>query len=161
MQPYYGQIDQLGVDLQYTRDAWLWKLEGIVRESDTDSFAAAVGGLEYTVYQIHNSSADLGLLLEYQYDARAKTEPLTVADNDVFVGTRLALNDVQNTSALLGLAYDVKTGATFINVEAERRIGDNYVVEIRARLFSGAEHDDPMFAIASDDYLQLQLSRYF
>jgi len=159
--PYYGQIDQLGVDLQYTRDAWLWKLEAIVRDGETDSFAAAVGGLEYTVYQIRDSSADLGLLLEYQYDARAKTEPLTVADNDVFVGTRLALNDVQDTSALLGFAYDVDTGATFVNVEAERRIGNNYVVEIRARLFSGAGHDDPMFAIANDDYLQLQLSRYF
>ncbi len=30
--PLYEVIQQLSVDLQYTRGAWLWKLEGIVRE---------------------------------------------------------------------------------------------------------------------------------
>ena len=25
--PHYDQIDQFGIDLQYTRDAWLWKLD--------------------------------------------------------------------------------------------------------------------------------------
>jgi hypothetical protein len=159
--PYYDQIEQIGVDLQYTHEAWLWKLEAIVRDGALDSFAAAVGGVEYTVYQIRESSADLGLLFEYQYDARSDSEPLTLADNDVFVGTRLAFNDVQDSTALLGFAYDVDTGATFVNIEADRRLGNDYVVELRGRFFTGVERDDPMFAVASDDYLQLQLSRYF
>jgi hypothetical protein len=159
--PYYDQIEQVGVDLQYTREAWLWKLEAIARDSTTDSFAAAVGGVEYTVYQIRDSAANLGLLIEYQYDGRAESEPLTLADNDVFVGARLALNDVQNSSALIGFAHDLDTGATFASIEAERRFGDSYVVELRARLFSGADSNDPMFAVSDDDYLQLQLSRYF
>ena len=107
------------------------------------------------------SNADLGLLLEYQYDGRASTEPLTLADNDVFVATRFALNDVQDSTALMGVAYDLDTGATFMNVEAERRIGENYVLELRARFFTNVDVDDPMFIIADDDYLQLQLSRYF
>jgi len=159
--PYYDLIDQVGVDLQYTRDAWLWKLEAIARDGATDSFGAAVGGVEYTVYQLRNSATDLGLLLEYQYDGRAITEPLTLADNDVFVGARLAFNDVQDSTALLGLSYDVDTGATFVNIEADRRFGQNYVAELRVRLFSDADRDDPVFAISSDDYLQLQFSRYF
>ena len=159
--PHYDLIDQLGVDLQYTRDAWLWKLEAIGRETANDSFAAAVGGVEYTIYQLLDSSSDLGLLLEYQYDGRDRTEPLTLADNDLFVAARFALNDMQDSSALMGVAYDVDTGATFMNVEAERRIGNNYVLELRARFFTAAETDDPMFVITNDDYLQLQLSRYF
>jgi hypothetical protein len=159
--PHYDLIDQLGVDLQYTRDAWLWKLEAIGRETANDSFAAAVGGVEYTIYQLLDSSSDLGLLLEYQYDGRDRTEPLTLADNDVFVAARFALNDMQDSTALMGVAYDVDTGATFMNVEAERRIGNNYVLELRARFFTAAETDDPMIVIADDDYLQLQLSRYF
>ena len=159
--PHYDQIDQVGIDVQYTRDAWLWKLEAIARDSATDSFVAAVGGVEYTVYQLRDSSSDLGLILEYQYDARAETEPLTLADNDVFVGARLALNDVQDSTALLGLAYDLDTGATFVNFEADRRFGQNYVAELRIRLFSDGSRQDPLFAISNDDYLQLQLSRYF
>jgi len=159
--PHYDLIDQVGLDLQYTRDAWLWKLEAIGRETANDSFAAAVGGVEYTVYQLFDSSADLGLLFEYQYDGRKPSEPLTLADNDVFVATRFALNDVQDSTALMGLAYDLDTGATFMNIEAERRFGDSYVLELRARLFSDADREDPIFVIANDDYLQLQLSRYF
>ena len=84
--PVYDQIDQVGIDLQYTNDAWLWKLEAIARDGDSHSFAAAVGGFEYTLYQVSESSADVGLLLEYQYDGRDEFEPVTITDNDVFVG---------------------------------------------------------------------------
>lgn len=159
--PYYDQITQYGVDLQYTRDAWLWKLEAIARDGYADSFVAAVGGFEFTVYQLGNTASDLGLLLEYQYDGRAATEPVTLADNDVFVGARLALNDSQDTAVLAGVAYDTKSGETFVNVEAERRLGTEYVLEARLRFFTGAEPSDAAFAIVNDDYLQLQLSRYF
>ena len=130
--PYYDLIDQLGLDLQYTRDAWLWKLEAIGRDTANDSFAAAVGGVEYTIYQLSDSDSDLGLLIEYQYDGRDESEPLTLADNDIFVAARFALNDMQDTSALLGAAYDVETGATYLNLEAERRIGENYVLELQS-----------------------------
>jgi hypothetical protein len=109
--PVYDLIDQVGLDLQYTREAWLWKLEAIARNGYASSFAAAVGGFEYTFYQVRESSADIGLLLEYQYDGRDEFEPITIADNDVFVGTRLALNDVQDTALLAGVSYDVQTGA--------------------------------------------------
>jgi hypothetical protein len=159
--PYYDQIDQVGVDLQYTRDAWLWKLEAIVRDGFSESFAAAVGGFEYTFYQVRDSAADIGLLVEYQYDGRNDLEPFTIADNDVFIGTRLALNDIQNTAVLAGVAYDIDTGEAFVNVEAERRIGDNFFLELRLRAFAGAGPADRTFALVRDDYLQLQIARYF
>lgn len=159
--PHYDQIDQLGVDLQYTREAWLWKLEAIARNGYSHSFAAAVGGFEYTLYQVGQSAADIGLLLEYQYDGRNELEPFTTNDNDVFIGTRLALNDTQDTSLLAGVAYDVDTGETFLNVEAERRFGDDIVLELRIRAFSGASPGDITYSVASDDYVQLQIAKYF
>ena len=159
--PHYDLIDQAGVDLQYTADAWLWKLEAIVRDGYAETFAAAVGGVEYTFFQIGESAAEIGLLVEYQYDGRGELEPLTLADNDVFLATRVALNDVQDTIVLAGLTFDTKSNETFLNVEAERRLGDDYVFELRARFFSGAGPQDAAFAIARDDYLQLQLTRYF
>ena len=159
--PFYDQIDQLGLDLQYTGDAWLWKLEAIARETQNDSFTAAVGGFEYTFYQVADSSADVGALLELQYDGRDDEEPVTLADNDLFAGIRLALNDTQNTAVFAGVGYDLETSETYVNIEADRRLGEDYVLELRARLFTNAETDDTSYAIESDDYLQLQLSRYF
>jgi len=159
--PYYDQINQLGLDLQYTIDAWLWKLEAIARETQNDSFTAAVGGFEYTFYQVADSAADIGALLELQYDGRDEDEPLTLADNDLFAGIRLALNDTQNTTMLAGMGYDLETSETYLNIEAERRLGEDTVLELRARIFTNANPGDTSYAIENDDYLQLQLSRYF
>jgi len=159
--PFYDQIDQLGLDLQYTGDAWLWKLEAIARETQNDSFTAAVGGFEYSFYQVADSVADVGVLLELQYDDRDDGEPVTLADNDLFAGIRLALNDTQDTAVLAGVGYDLDTSETYINIEADRRLGEDYVLELRARFFTNAEPADTSFSIENDDYLQLQLSRYF
>ena len=159
--PVYDQIVQFGVDLQYTREAWLWKLEAIARDGVTHSFAAAVGGFEYTLYQVAESAVDVGLLLEYQYDGRNELEPVTIADNDVFVAMRLAFNDVQDTAVLAGVSYDASTSETFLNIEAERRLGQDWFGELRVRAFSGAEPGDSTHFLTNDDYVQLSISRYF
>ena len=159
--PYYDQINQLGLDLQYTVDAWLWKLEAIARETQNNSFTAVVGGFEYSFYQVADSAADVGLLFELQYDDRDGGEPVTLADNDLFAGIRLALNDTQDTAVLAGVGYDLETSETYVNIEADRRFGEETVLEMRARIFTNAESGDSSYAIENDDYLQMQLSRYF
>ena len=159
--PYYDQITQIGLDLQYTRNAWLWKLEAIARDGVEESFAAVVGGFEYTQFQVRNSALDVGLLAEYQYDGRGPTEPVTIADHDLFLGTRLAFNDAQDTAVLAGVGVDVRTSETYVNVEAERRLGQDYVLELRSRFFSGAKAGDVTYALSADDYVQLLVSRYF
>ena len=100
-------------------------------------------------------------MLEYQYDGRNDLEPFTINDNDIFVGTRLALNDTQDTSVLAGVAYDVDTGETFLNIEAERRFGDDIAFELRVRAFSGAGPQDITYSIVRDDYVQIQIAKYF
>lgn len=159
--PTYNLINQVGADIQYTTDAWLWKFEGIVREGQGDTFAAAVGGFEYTFYQIYNNAWDLGILAEYQYDGRDSDAPVTGADEDIFLGTRLALNDIQDTEILAGFSIDHNTGEQFYNLEAERRLGENYEIEFRARFFGGSDTGEDAFAIERDDYIQLRFSRYF
>ena len=70
IRPVYDRITQGSLDLQYTKDAWLWKAEALVRSGQGDTFFAAVAGFEYTLYQLFGSNSDLGLLAEYQYDGR-------------------------------------------------------------------------------------------
>ncbi len=135
LSPVYRTITQLGLDLQYTRDAWLWKLEAIGREGEGETFGAVVGGVEYTRYQIFDSAADLGFLGEYLYDGRDVTAPPTAFENDGFVGARLALNDTQDTAVLVGAVIDLEDGTVGARVETERRLTNRLNLELESRLF--------------------------
>jgi len=160
--PFYELIHQVGTDIQFTREAWLWKFEGILREGQGDLFTAAVGGFEYTLYQILNSTADLGLLLEYNWDGRDDFEaPPTIFDHDMFLGSRLALNDVQNTEALLGTVVDTDNASTLLFVEAERRLGDSWKVQMEARFFLNVDNTDPAVAFKQDNFINLIIQRHF
>ena len=159
--PQYEIIHQSGIDIQYTKEAWLWKFEGIAREGQGDAFAALVGGFEYTFYQIKETAADLGVLFEYLYDGRDNRAPPTAFDNDIFTGLRLALNDVQDTQILAGLVWDPDTSESFYNLEAERRFGNRISAELRVRVFSGANPNDLLFGFERDDYIQLRVSWFF
>jgi hypothetical protein len=77
------------------------------------------------------------------------------------VGTRLALNDMQDTAVLAGFSYDTDTGETFVNVEAERRFGSDWFAELRLRAFSGAQEGDSTFWLQRDDYVELNITRHF
>ena len=155
---YYDIIDQLGVDVQYTYEAWLLKFESIYRSGHGDNFFAAVAGFEYTFYQLAESSTDIGLLLEYQYDGRSQAALATLADDDIFAGLRWSLNDIQDTAVLAGLSVDRHTGEQFYNVEAERRFGQHVTAELRARFLTGSESDEPAWFVERDDYIQLSVS---
>ena len=159
--PFYHQITQVGLDLQYTRDAWLWKAEAIVRKGLENTFFASVAGFEYTFFGVGDSDRDLGLLVEYLYDDRGATEPLTAMDSDVFLGSRLTLNDAQDTNLLAGAVIDVSESEWFFSLEAERRLGQHYVLEARMRIFNGDKNVDQLYSFDRDDYVQLALVRYF
>lgn len=158
--PYYSIITQGGVDLQYTKGAWLWKFEGITRSGQGKTFAALVGGFEYTLYQVFRS-ADIGLLFEYLYDGRDEDAPATVFDDDLFVGTRLVLNDTQDTQALVGAILDRNHGSTALSVELERRIGVDWKIEIESRHFLNTSQHDVLDAFGSDDYTSVRFSWFF
>ena len=112
---------------------WLWKLEALVREGQGRTFGAAVAGFEYTRYQIFGSAADLGILAEYLYDDRDEAAPATTFARGLFIGTRLALNDVDDTSVLAGAVVDLENGSISGRVEAERRITDFLRLELESR----------------------------
>ena len=161
LQPHYALISQFGVDVQYTRDAWLWKLEAIQRTGAGNSFSAVVGGFEYTLFQVAGGDADLGLLVELLYDGRSNDAPATPFDRDLFVGARWAWNDVQDTSLLAGLITDTNDGSRLFSIEGERRVGDNWKIEVEGRWFVDVAEDNTLNVFRQDSYLTARLTRYF
>lgn len=159
--PYYPQIQQLGLDLQYTAEAWLWKLEALRRETRDSGYNAAVGGFEYTFSGINDSGADLGTLMEYHTDSRGKNAS-SPFQNDIFVGARLALNDTQSTEVLAGAIYDLDYHSKTLRIEASRRLGDNIKINLEAQAVSSSDPNDRILnAIRDDDFIQLEIQRYF
>ena len=166
LRPVYGRITQVGLDGQYTAGATLWKAEAIGRfnqrnlDFEKEDYAAAIAGVEHTLYGIAESNADLGLIAEYAYDSRGD-RALTPFDNDVVVGARLALNDAQDSSALLTAAVDTETAETVLRLEAERRLGDSFKLGIVGQAFLNTD-DDSLFDFLRDDHsLRITLSTFW
>lgn len=158
--PIYDQIDQTGLDLQYTIGSWLWKLEAIYRSGQDSSFVAAAGGFEYTLYGLFDSPWNLGVLVEYLYDDRSENVR-SPFEEDVFFGFRLALNDAHSSEALLGCIQDLDESTRFCSVEASRRFGGNWLLSLEARIFDQVSSDDPLFSLRNDDLLQVELAYHF
>ncbi len=163
--PLYQTIDQTSLDLQATIDAWLWKLEAISRSGfGNDRYWAAVGGFEYSFYDIKESGIDLGVILEYQTDSREFIAGGFETQDSIVSGFRLALNDEQSTEALFGFSYS-EEGQKFFNLEASRRIGNSWKVILEARYFTGFDDNNPtesiFYPFRNDDYIGISLEKYF
>ena len=169
---FYAQINQFGLDFQATLDSWLWKLETIYRtfdESVKDSFrsqkledySAATGGFEYTFYGIAETDWDLGALMEYQYDSRDQAN-ISLTQNDLFVGGRLAMNDADSTEILFGMTQDLDHSSTrSMLLEAETRLGDSVKLNVEGLLFSSDDEDNLSYQFRRDDYIQVSLYYYY
>ena len=131
----YEVTNQAGLDLQYTKEAWLWKLEALMREGQGSTFGAGVAGFEYTFYQVGDSAVDIGVLVEYLYDGRDNDAPPTIFDDDTFIGTRLAFNDMQDSEILLGAVLDNSDHSVAAFFEAKRRMGQRITLELEGRFF--------------------------
>lgn len=163
LRPHYDIINQIGAEVQYTKNAWLWKFEGISRTGHGHQFLAGVGGFEYTLYQVFDSDADLGLLFEYQLDDRADdgSAPLVTSDHDLFGGVRLGLNNEASTAILAGGLFDYENHTIAALVEAEHRLSDHWKLEIDARLFLHTDEDDVLYGVRKDDSLNFKLKYSF
>ena len=159
--PHYDLVHRSGLEAQYVRGDWLWKLEALLRDGVDGRSAAAVGGFEYTLYGLFGSALDLGVVAEYQYDDRgAPFAP--VGDNDAVLGGRLTFNDVQDTQVLALAAVDTDKGSRFASVEGSRRLGANGLLRLEGRFFANVDRGDAVFfALRRDDYVQVEYVRYF
>ncbi len=159
--PYYEQIGQTGLDLQMSVGEWLLKGESYYRVGQSRSYAAVTFGFEYTLVGIADTMMDLGLIGEYVFDDRDDGWLPTIYDNDVMTGLRLVLNDMDDTTFLLGLIRDIHTGSSIVAVEASRRIGESIRINLDASFFTNMDIQDPAISLANDDFIKLEIVWYW
>ncbi len=158
---FYPIINQTGLDIQVTNNAFLWKLESIYRTSDAQDFFALTGGVEYTFSNIKSSGVDIGILLEYLYDDRDELA-LTGLQNDLFLGSRIAFNDVQSTEILIGGIADLEKSSKIFSLEASRRLGESWKLEVEGRFFSNIDNQEFILTnFQEDSFFRLSILKYF
>ena len=159
--PKYEQIKQTSLDVSYVVGEWLWKLESLYRtgQGNEDYFAWA-GGFEYTSVGVLESNMDLGFVGEWLYDDR-EDDADTAFENDIAGGLRLTVNDAASSEALLGWVQDVDTSARLLFLEASRRFGNNWLLNIEMRLSLDQPASDFLFEQRKDDLFQTELFYYF
>lgn len=163
---FYPMQNQIGATVQFAPEGWLLKAELLHRDIQIEELGgteikdqtAAVTGFEYTVVGPMDTAIDLGLLLEYQYDSRG-TDAL--AQNDVFLGTRFAFNDMASSEILAGITQDLDdTASYFFLLEGTTRLNPSTTMDVT--LFAvEAGTDDPLSAFRRDDSVEVGLNFYF
>lgn len=158
--PVYNLIDQTGLDIQTYQGNWLLKLEAITRRGQGRRFSALTTGFEYTFVGVFDTVIDIGWIGEYLFDDRKEAAP-TPFEDDYLIGARLTLNDAQSSELLFGVIQDAGSNTRSFNLEASRRIGQSWKIELESRWFSNAKPDDIDFNFRRDDYTQVTLSKFF
>ncbi|NIY83066.1 hypothetical protein HCZ42_08835 [Vibrio hepatarius] len=160
LKPYYAQAKQLGLDVQGIVGDWLWKLESIYRNS-LHHHTGVVTGFEYTIVGALGSVWDVGLIAEYLYDSRGNNAQ-TIGQNDLFLGTRLALNDADSTEILFGVTQDLDHSDVYnAKLEASSRLTNHLSWRIDGWLFENDTPDDLLYFGRKDDFIEVSLEYYF
>jgi hypothetical protein len=161
--PIYDLINQTNIELLWLRGHSLFKLESFYQSGAGDRFFAFGGGVEREIPRLFNSNAALTLYLEAYYDDRKETlsVPLSAFQQDVFVGARLALNDVHSTEFQARVTYDTDYRSAFVDLRAERRINRVWAMETTIYSFLNGEDDPALSGFRDDHRIQIKLIRSF
>jgi hypothetical protein len=158
--PFYEQMTQFGLDAQLIVVDWIWKLEAIRRQVDSGDFNAYTAGFEYTFYGVLDSATDVGAIVEYSHDSRPKDEA-GILDDDIFVASRIAFNDIQSSEILAGFFVDADNHSRSFRVEASRRVGASWKATLELQTFTDIDPQDPLAALAEDDFVRFEMAYYY
>lgn len=162
--PFYEQIQQYSIDVTGQLGGWLLKAEGYRRKDRQESYGAFAAGFEYSFVGVFGSATDVGFLVEYLKDTR--NSQATLFQDDVFIGSRIAFNDVAGTEILLGVIEDREDDSRLGLLEASRRLGESGQLTLEYRRISGfpavvAGQPNPGAALNQDDHVLLEYRHFF
>ncbi|WP_194972677.1 hypothetical protein [Aquiflexum lacus] len=155
----YPIIHQIGFDAQYTVGALILKLEAINRKTERQEFFALATGFEYTLGNVANSGVDIGIVSEYLYDSRGVLT-FSGLDNDLFIGSRISLNDIRGTTFLFGSIVDLNRTTTLFRFEGSRRFKGNWKADLLISALNNVSNEEILYNFRQDDLLQMRISKF-
>ena len=164
---HYEPIRQFGADLQVTAGAGLLKAEAIQRTGARNllgleqAYFAGVFGGEYSLYAVGGSAVDVTLLGEWSYDSRgaAATPSRTpnTLENDVFIATRFAFNDVQGTELTASVLLDASRANRLLALEFGRRLSNDWSVRAEGVAILSLDERDIFYEMRRDSFIDMSL----
>ena len=164
--PFYEQINQVSLDTQITTGQWLLKLESLFRDGEKnrvsleEDFYTMVGGFEYTWQNLLDNDTEISILTEILYDDRDK-RATTIREKDIFIATRIALNNTADTNLLIGLFQDIGTPTRSLFIDASHRISDTMSFGLNGTAFLSTASQDIQAALRKDSHVQAHLTYHF
>ena len=159
--PYYAKLRRYGLELVYSNGDLQLTFEGAISQSLDETYNSVASGAQYSFGGIGPTGDTLTLVAEYLYDDRSVIQPLTIYDDDVFLGFAYSGNDVAGTSIRGGIYYDVNTNAQIYTASYSRRLGDALRLEVAGFGVNSAGTGDPLAFAPDDGFLQVSLEYFF
>ena len=153
--PDYPREQRAGLELQHLSGPLALRLEALARKRSGEWTLASVSGLEYTLPRFFDTDWSVGLLAEHLFDERDEDVIAQRFANDLFFGTRVALNDLADTLILAGAIVEPDFGNRLFAVEASRRVGSSWRVTLDGRLFDDLP-DDPLVDLLDGQSVRLE-----
>jgi hypothetical protein len=86
---------------------------------------------------------------------------LSPFENDIFIATRFALNDIASTEFLAGVIVDADDRTTSASFEGSTRIGDDVRISLNINIFEHVSKQSAFYALRKDDQIEAKLAWYF
>ena len=119
-----------------------------------------MGGIEYALAGFFNSGWEVTALAEYLFDER-RTLINSRSDNDLFLGTRINLNDIPGTVVEAGFFMDRSGTDQLMQIEASRRFGPHWRGALTARHFERVPTEPFLDFLRDESMVRLSLQRFF
>ncbi|MEL7451237.1 MAG: hypothetical protein AAFN78_18640, partial [Pseudomonadota bacterium] len=151
------------VEVLRVQGDFVWKLEGIYQHGGLDDFFGFGAGFEREWARLGDSNASLSVFAELYVDDRdeATGVAITPFQRDLFLGARVALNDINSTEFQVRLTTDLEYHSSLLDLRATRRLNRAWTMEATLNAFLNAGADPALQQMRRDHSLQLQITRGF
>ena len=159
--PKYQLINQTGLELEWLKAGAIFKAELIYQSGGPDSFFGTGTGVEREFPNILNSSMTFTPFFEVYYDNRNERAPITAFDNDLYLGARVLFNDINDSKIQTNMLWDWESHAYFYELDASRRIGNDWLVSTAVTIPVNADDDPALSSFTEDERIMFKLRYHF
>ena len=149
----YERVTQLGSYLQAISGPFINKIEVIKRNGQKNSDNVREN-------RLFEKKWDITAFIEYSNDDRGN-DSVDILQNDLFIGTRLMLNDVEGTELTTFSTFDLDGGGNTALVKLGSRLSENMRFTGIYQAYWSTNNKDILYSFRRDNYFGLKAVRYF